>query len=36
MIKHLHSAYQGNFKDWLINKGHNKNLTDLVKMIDRR
>lgn len=36
MVKHLHSAYQGYFKEWLIAKGYNKNLTDLVKMIDKR
>lgn len=36
MAKHLHSAYQGYFKDWLINKSYNKNLIDLVKMIDKR
>lgn len=36
MTKHLHSAYQGYFKDWLIAKGYNKNLIDLVKMIDKR
>lgn len=36
MVKHLHSAYQGHFKDWLISKGYNKNLIDLVKMIDKR
>lgn len=36
MQKHLHSSLQGHFKDWLIAKGHNKNLIDLVKMIDKK
>ena len=36
MGKHLQSAYQGYFKEWLINKSYNKNLIDLVKMIDKR
>lgn len=35
MIKHLHSAYQGHFKEWLVAKGYNKNLNDLVKMLDK-
>ena len=36
MMKNLHSAYQGHFKEWLIAKGYIKNLNDLVKMIDKK
>ena len=36
MMNQLHSAYQGQFKDWLYTKGYNKNLIDLVKMIDKQ
>ena len=36
MINQLHSAYQGNFKEWLISKGYTKNLNDLVKMLEKK
>lgn len=36
MVNQLHSAYQGQFKDWLYSKGYNKNFIDLVKMIDKQ
>jgi hypothetical protein len=36
MMKNLHSALQGNFREWLISKGYTKNLNDLVKMMDKK
>jgi hypothetical protein len=36
MLKNLHSALQGNFREWLISKGYTKNLNDLVKMMDKK
>jgi hypothetical protein len=34
--RNLHSALQGNFKEWLNYKGYTKNLNDLVKMLDKK
>ena len=36
MERNLHSALQGNFKEWLNYKGYTKNLNDLVKMLDKK
>lgn len=32
--KKLHVAIQGYFRDWLVNKGHSKEINDLIKMIE--
>lgn len=32
--KALHVAVQGHFKEWLINSGNVKNITDIIKVID--